>query len=89
MLHILPPGFMKIRQYGFLSNKIKKKKLKVIRTLIEAMPENTHASVTEEELIAIVPEKTVSLCPLCKKGKLKKYKEIFPVDNLYTKAVND
>lgn len=35
MMHVLPPGFQKIRYYGFLNNRSKKKNLKLIFRLQE------------------------------------------------------
>jgi hypothetical protein len=37
-MHILPPGFTRIRHYGFLSSASKKKSLAIIRTSLNAAP---------------------------------------------------
>ncbi len=37
-MHILPPGFTRIRHYGFLSNASKRKSLAIIRTSLNAAP---------------------------------------------------
>ena len=38
LLHILPAGFVRIRQYGFLANRARKEKLALCRTLLNAAP---------------------------------------------------
>jgi len=72
-LHILPPNFMKIRSYGFLSNSVKKEALKTIRTSLGQQPipkpseeEPKEAAV---ERIKRLTGIDVSQCPKCQ-GKL-------------------
>lgn len=90
LLHVTPEGFMRIRQYGFLCNASKKKRLPVIRQCIEkaavAMPvlrlpaETSGIKYTDESLA----------CPFCKKGKLIKDREVAAtIKQPYTMAVND
>ena len=38
LLHVLPAGFVRIRQYGFLANRARKEKLALCRTLLSAPP---------------------------------------------------
>ena len=38
LMHILPPGFVKIRFYGFLSNRNKARTLELIRKLLKQAP---------------------------------------------------
>ena len=89
MLHILPEGFMRIRQYGFLSNAAKKKKLARIRKIIQEMPNiknETHNDKGNNEDTA--PHNPFE-CPHCKKGTLIKYKEVTAIKYAEAKAVND
>jgi hypothetical protein len=72
LLHILPPGFMKIRFYGFLSHTNKKQALALIRTELN----QPHPEPTEEEAEETPTEKILRLtgldiahCPQCG-GKL-------------------
>ena len=64
LLHILPPGFTKIRHYGFLASAVKKKKLALCRKL-------TGAKITEKvklsavELMMKLTGRDISLCPAC------------------------
>ena len=69
LIHILPPRFMKIRYYGILGNRNKKKKLlkcKILtRTKIYKKKE-----VPTLELLKKVLGKDFNLCPHCKKGHM-------------------
>lgn len=68
-LHILPPGFRKIRYYGFLSN--------VHSTLLQVQQKEmgvAKAVTITKDWKAIVKEKMnfdVEQCPCCKKGKMQ------------------
>ena len=80
LLHTLPPGFMRIRHYGFLSNRSRHDKLPLIRKLL-GQTEQTSAAPFEvpEELIAdsVHPEKA-DRCPACKEGRMRVVEEITP-----------
>ena len=89
MLHILPEGFMRIRQYGFLSNAAKKKKLTRIRELIQEMPDSKTETHNDKENIEDTAPYRPFECPLCKKGTLVKYKEVTAIRYVETRAVND
>ena len=69
MLHILPPKFMKIRYYGILGNRSKKKKLLKCKILTR-----TKIYVKKKfptlELLKQVLGKDFNLCPCCKKGHM-------------------
>jgi len=69
MMHILPPNFMKIRYYGILGNRNKKKKLlrcKILtRTKIYKKKE-----LPTLELLKQMLGKDFNLCPHCKKGHM-------------------
>ena len=69
LLHILPPGFMKIRHYGLLGNRNKKTKLAICKTLKKT------ANLEKLEISTLeILKKTLgvdfNLCPVCKKGHL-------------------
>jgi hypothetical protein len=69
LLHILPAGFVRIRQYGFLANRARKQKLALCRTLLGAPTvrmETKPRSNRDEE-----PHEPVrKSCPVCKIGHL-------------------
>ena len=82
LLHIVPSGFMRIRHYGFLSNRSQRKLLAMIREILSetamqesvTMPEKKRWFEIIEELTGTDPR----ICPVCKQGRLKPVKEIEP-----------
>lgn len=72
LLHVLPKGFVRIRHYGFLSNRVRAEKVELARKLIAK-----HSSYAQEEISLDVvgdvdlSEKTEAIvCPQCKEGRL-------------------
>ena len=59
LLHVLPPGFQRIRHYGFLGNRWRKAKVELCRQLI-----GDETSAPIEPVDATVP------CPVCRLGRL-------------------
>jgi len=89
MLHIFPEGFMRIRQYGFLSNRKKKKLLPRIREVIyNLMDSKTEMHIKKVTTVDPVHNREFQ-CPLCNKGKLIKYKEVAPIEKVFARVVND
>lgn len=72
LLHILPEGFMKIRYFGFLSNKNKKEAIPLIRKLIgwkKDLPAQFKETVTE--MILRLTGEDLTCCPRCLKGRMQ------------------
>jgi Putative transposase len=68
--HILPQGFVKIRHYGILSNRLKNQALDAAyRSEGQQRPEKLPA-MPWFELIEMICGKDPLLCPKCKKAKL-------------------
>jgi hypothetical protein len=70
LLHILPRGFVRIRQYGFLANRARKGKLALCRALLGA-PNNANVANKRDWK---ADEKR---CPVCKTGHMTLFR-IFP-----------
>jgi hypothetical protein len=68
LLHVLPTGFMHIRYYGFLANRMRHMKLPLARELLAREP-GGHTSPDE-----VASSKPVNhdnhTCPICKEGRL-------------------
>jgi hypothetical protein len=62
LLHILPAGFMRIRQFGFLANRARKEKLALCRRLLGAAPAPDRDANPET--------RDRKLCPACKIGHM-------------------
>jgi hypothetical protein len=66
LLHILPAGFVRIRQFGFLANRARRTKLELCRALLgapSAPPRSALADVRDRK----TDEK---LCPVCRTGHM-------------------
>ena len=65
-MHVLPKGFVKIRNYGILSNRVKKKQLKLIRKkLASQIYKAKLAGLKMDELILALYGVNVNQCPCC------------------------
>ena len=66
LMHVLPPGFQKIRYYGFLNNRMKHKNLMVIFKLQNGQRfKQRFAGMTMAELLKAVWKFDICLCPEC------------------------
>jgi hypothetical protein len=65
LLHVLPSGLVRIRQFGFLSNRVRTQKLELCRTLLTACQPACSDSGHDTCL-----DLTWDRCPLCKLGRL-------------------
>lgn len=74
LLHVLPGGFVRIRQFGFLANRVRKEKLALCRTLTLTQPASTVPAQIEE----MADERDRTLCPVCKIGHLLQIEIIRP-----------
>jgi hypothetical protein len=66
LLHILPSGFVRIRQFGFLANRARGKKLAICRALLRATPPAKTAAIDQSRKV----EDDRRRCPACKIGHL-------------------
>ena len=71
LLHVLPDRFVKIRYFGFLAHRNKKRCIALIRKLID--PEAMPIAKIEETAVEMMMRLTgidITCCPHCKKGKM-------------------
>ena len=71
LMHILPKGLMRIRHYGLLANRCRRKSLEIIRKILAQPPEAVVKQQSDEQ--------PAYPCPKCKKGHLIAIFEINPV----------
>ena len=73
LLHVLPSGFVRIRHYGFLANRLRSAKLELCRGLLGSSlssdSELPTKELAEETTIADRVERDPR-CPACKQGKM-------------------
>lgn len=66
LMHVLPKGFVKIRNYGILSNRMKKRQLKLIRKKLASQEYKSKlAGLKMDKLILTLYGINVNLCPCC------------------------
>ncbi len=77
LLHSLPKGFQRIRQYGFLANRVRQQKLSLCRELLsdgneDAMPADTTTVEKTDTDSVSSPDATATedVCPICQKGRM-------------------
>ena len=71
LLHVLPDGFMRVRHFGFLANRAKKRALPQCRKLLglnPALPEIPKRSA--QDLLLELTGIDLSRCPNCKQGTM-------------------
>jgi hypothetical protein len=78
LLHVLPPGFVRIRHFGFLANSVRRERIALCRRLLGVPEETDPPARTEswEELLLRVTGKDVTRCPQCEVGHLYTTHEI-------------
>ena len=80
LLHILPDRFVKIRHYGLLGNRCRKKKLDQCRTLLSCADHNKAEQKTEtwQEALLRFTGIDITKCPACGEGKMRAVEIILP-----------
>ena len=76
LLHSLPKRFVKIRHYGFLANRNRKKNLKTLRLLMGLIEPAVKDSLPLEKMMQTLTGIDITICPCCNKGKMQFYDEI-------------
>jgi Putative transposase len=79
LLHVLPKGFQRIRQYGFLANRARAERLDECRRLLGVRALVEPASATESVAGGVEaeawPTREPALCPVCRRGYLRRIQE--------------
>jgi hypothetical protein len=71
LLHVLPEGFQRIRYYGFLANRDRRKKLALCRSLLgtQIAPQITSAKDYRERYEELTG-RSLRVCPQCQQGQM-------------------
>ena len=79
--HVLPAGFVRIRHYGFLANRVCREKLELCRTLLAALttPQPVGAELASEPEWTTESGPEPHICPACGEGRMV-IVETFPAD---------
>lgn len=72
LMHVLPPGFQRIRYYGFLNNRCKRKNLRLIFTIQGHQRfQARYTGLSMAELIKAVWKVDICICPECGCHRMK------------------
>ena len=81
LLHVVPPGFMRIRHYGLLANRTRQEKLTRARQLLAVVAATAIAMLPprngEAAVAGPVPAPS-ALCPVCGVGRLRLSERLAP-----------
>jgi hypothetical protein len=66
LLHVLPAGMVRIRQFGFLANRVRKQRLELCRTLLAGHSPAAPSDGDSTQLNRQDPQR----CPICQLGRL-------------------
>ena len=82
LLHVLPRGFVRIRQFGFLANRVRQENLALCRSLLNAQPPVTNPGTpAASNADSKGPDPESNRCPICKLGRLV-LAEVIPPDRI-------
>jgi hypothetical protein len=70
LMHVLPKGFMRIRYFGFMANRVRRASLALCRALVGALPNKQAAASDNVDPAAPGPAPTEATCPGCGRGRL-------------------
>ena len=81
LLHVLPRGFVRIRHYGFLSNRHRCENVRVCRTLLSSAsaPVCPATGSSVEPAMSGVDLVSTAVCPRCGKGRMVVVEELPPI----------
>jgi hypothetical protein len=72
LLHVLPSGFVRIRHYGFLANRVCQEKLALCRALlgVPTTPNLISADSSAEPKVHVEGQSLAKVCPCCGEGRM-------------------
>jgi hypothetical protein len=81
LLHVLPPGFMRVRHYGLLANRRREEKLARCRALLGCAAPARAPGVAESVQARIVRLTGVDItrCPICGAGPMRTIERLAPM----------
>ena len=76
LLHVLPKGLVRIRHFGFLANRCRRKNISLCRKLLDVARQlQPQGSTRRDDALAV--QQGSQRCPLCKTGRLRRV-EVLP-----------
>lgn len=74
--HTLPKRFVRVRHYGLLASRYRKKKLARCRALLGVYHETVTLPATKEQILTAMLGHDPTSCPFCAEGKMQPYNEL-------------
>jgi hypothetical protein len=78
LLHVLPPGFVKIRHFGFMANRGRKEHLALCRILLANSAPAPPSTPAAAAVAPTEPAPTTRCCPACRGGHLRTMQTVLP-----------
>ncbi len=86
LLHVLPRGFQRLRQFGLLANRRRRHKLALCRKLLGSEAEHTVSNQPlprdYQSLYETITGESLVQCPACRAGKMKLTERLAPLASL-------
>ncbi len=95
LFHVLPKRFMRVRYFGFLANRCKKKYIQKCRELLGEILKDQIIEKSIQEIMYKLTGKDILLCTKCKVGKFEvvwkipKWSGINPYDIIHSPKLKD
>jgi len=78
MLHVPPPGFHRLRHFGFLANRVRQAKLAQCRALLgDAVPLRVRQETVDRTPPAMSEAEPGAACPVCQQGRMQLIKTMY------------
>jgi hypothetical protein len=78
LLHVLPKGLVKIRHFGFLANRCRRKRVQLCRRLLEPRPTQPESLNRDRDSPSERHASSVDRCPRCKVGSMRPVEILLP-----------
>jgi hypothetical protein len=79
LLHVLPRGFQRLRQFGLLANRHRHRKLQLCRALLGVTEATAALPVDYETLAPTLTENSRQQCPVCQTGLMRWLAQVAPL----------
>lgn len=88
LLHVLPRGFQRLRQFGFLANRRRRERLALCRQLLGSAAEQPDTNILlprdYRSLYETLTGESLQLCPACRSGTMKLTEYLTPLSAVLT-----
>jgi hypothetical protein len=79
LLHVVPSGFMRIRHFGLLANRTRRRALTQCRNLLRQPPPEVAPAESVTQLVQRLAGVDLSRCPVCGEGRMHRTAFVTPI----------